>query len=127
MENLSLIAALEQSYERMREKKIDRKQRREELKAECENVPAWKGWMEDKQEIGNKLKTIKLQVEESTGLGADIRGLTDEIKLEEDVIAGIITQLITSGEVENGKEFHVGDRTFTPKIKVNLNAQLRLL
>lgn len=121
-----LTQQLGEAYERLRLAKHERKCRREELKRECESQPGYAGFTEDKKHAAENLKRIKLEVAEQTGLKADIDEKDEAVKLEQDIIAGIIGTLIGDGSLKLGEEYDIGDMIIAPTIKVNLNAQLKL-
>mgnify|MGYP001595898075 CR=1 FL=1 len=127
MENEKIISYLEECVERMRTLKAERKQRRAELIGECERNPRWGDYLSDKNHAANNMKLIKAECGEHSGLTTDIADLSDKIALDEEAIAGCITELIASGHIKNGEAFGGASMTFKPKIKVNLNAQLKLL
>jgi len=125
MENI--IDQLAKAHERMRSLKEQRKERREELNAECEREPSYSGFIADKQEAQENIKRIKDEVGERTGLKTDLKDLADDIAVEQDVIAGCIEQLIADGKFRSGEMLDIGDFTITPSVRVKLNPQMKLL
>lgn len=126
MQEENYIEQLAGSYERLKVLKGQRKQKNEELEAECQRDPAYAGFIADKKETSANIKRIKDEAAERTGIIADLNELKEEIDLEQDVIAGCVERLIAEGKLKSGEEFDAGDFTFVPKLRVNLGAQLKM-
>lgn len=122
----NLTQQLVASHERLAELKHRRKVLRNDLKEACERYPQWDEAMQDKKSAAYTLKGVRDTAAEETGIGADLAEIKENIALEEDIIAGTIEQLIASGQVKMGVTQDVGGLTIEPKMKVNLNAQLKL-
>lgn len=125
MENQPQI--LEQLAEAQTALELAKNKRREvnnSIRLECLEAPNYSRFEDERKSLGNSMKAIKLEVLERTGLKTDLDNATLDVKLQKDVISGLMANLLREGGAKPGEEMRLPDgRAFMP----DFNIQLKLL